>query len=170
MSIKWGIGARIGNADETFGFVTPKLMEAVQQGHRLLKGKWLAYAAPSMLRAGRSADGGLRNHRSGMRMVAGNYIRYVAKNPMRLGKTAYIQTFTIIQPADILPDGRMNMCDSCPDMTVYKGKMYWSCRLEEVKTYGSFVSAVPKAEVEMRRLPNGESVPDRDHDEVLSRA
>jgi hypothetical protein len=144
-SIKWGIGARIGNAEKTFGFATPKFMEAVQQVHRLLKGKWLAYSAPWMLRAGRSAMAASGIIDSGMRSVAGNYMRYVAKNPLRLGKTAYIQTFTIIQPADILPDGRMDMCDSCPDMTVYEGKMYWSCRLEEVKTYGCFVSAVPKA-------------------------
>jgi len=45
---------------------------------------------------------------------------------------------------DMMADGRANMCDGCPDMTVHNGQLYWSCRLEEIKTYGCFVHAVPK--------------------------
>jgi hypothetical protein len=50
----------------------------------------------------------------------------------------------IIQPIDILPDGRANMCDGCPDMTVHDGELRWSCRLEEIKDYGCFLQACPK--------------------------
>jgi hypothetical protein len=60
-----------------------------------------------------------------------------------------LQTFTIIQPVDMMEDGRMNMCDGCPDMTVHDGRLYWSCRLEEIKRYGCFVHAVPRG----RRKP-----------------
>jgi len=38
----------------------------------------------------------------------------------------------------------MSMCDSCPDITVHEGQLYWSCRLEEIKKFGTFVTAVPK--------------------------
>jgi hypothetical protein len=50
----------------------------------------------------------------------------------------------IIQPVDILPDGRMNMCDACPDITVHEGELVWSCRLEERKAYGGFARGVPR--------------------------
>jgi hypothetical protein len=36
------------------------------------------------------------------------------------------------------------MCDGCPDMTVHEGKLVWSCRLEELKTFGTFLQSVPK--------------------------
>jgi hypothetical protein len=52
----------------------------------------------------------------------------------------------IIQPIDVLSDGRQNMCDGCPDMTVFKGKLAWSCRLEECLHFGDFVRTVPKGE------------------------
>jgi hypothetical protein len=55
-----------------------------------------------------------------------------------------MQNFAIIQPVDLLADGRMSMCDGCPDITVHEGKLYWSCRLEEIKKFGTFVTAVPK--------------------------
>ena len=66
------------------------------------------------------------------------------RKPVDAFRKAYVQTLTIIQPVDAMAQGGFNMCDGCPDMTVYKGKMYWSCRLEEVKQYGCFVNAVPK--------------------------
>jgi hypothetical protein len=56
----------------------------------------------------------------------------------------HMQTFTIIQPVDLMADGRANMCDGCPDMTVYNGQLYWSCRLEEIKSHGCFMQAVPR--------------------------
>jgi hypothetical protein len=36
------------------------------------------------------------------------------------------------------------MCDGCPDMTVHEGRLAWSCRLEEPRAFGQFVTAVPK--------------------------
>ena len=78
-----------------------------------------------------------------IRKAAKNFLKYIFKNPLNLFRKSYLQTFTIIQPVDIMKDGSMNMCDSCPDITVHNGELYWSCRLEEVKEYGCFVSAVP---------------------------
>jgi hypothetical protein len=50
----------------------------------------------------------------------------------------------IIQPIDVLDHGEMNMCDSCPDITVYGDELVWSCRLEELMKYGGFAHAVAK--------------------------
>jgi hypothetical protein len=54
----------------------------------------------------------------------------------------------IIQPVDFEADGRQDMCDGCPDMTVHDGKLVWSCRLEEIHKYGAFVDTVAKATAE----------------------
>jgi len=50
----------------------------------------------------------------------------------------------IIQPVDILEDGRQNMCDGCPDITVWEGKLVWSCRMEEQFKYGLNLQTYPK--------------------------
>jgi len=55
----------------------------------------------------------------------------------------HIQSVLVIQPIDLGPDGRDNMCDGCPDMTVHDGKLVWSCRLEEWRQFGQPLRAVP---------------------------
>ena len=65
-------------------------------------------------------------------------------DPSAYLKPIHAQTIVIIQPIDILADGRQNMCDGCPDMTVHNGEIVWSCRLEECLHYGQFVHSVPK--------------------------
>jgi len=45
----------------------------------------------------------------------------------------------IVQAPDILPDGRIDMCDDCPDMCVYEGKLVNSCRLDECRKFGGLL-------------------------------
>ncbi|MBN8620522.1 MAG: hypothetical protein J0L63_16540, partial [Anaerolineae bacterium] len=45
----------------------------------------------------------------------------------------------IIQGPDLLEDGRVDMCESCPDMTVWDGKLVHSCRMDEWRLYGSYI-------------------------------
>ena len=35
-------------------------------------------------------------------------------------------------------------CDGCPDITVYKDELIWSCRMEEQKQYDIWLRTVPK--------------------------
>ena len=76
-----------------------------------------------------------------IRSIAKRYFLALLKSPLSIFDRVYLQAFAIIQPVDILPDGRASMCDGCPDMTVYEGELYWSCRLEEIKEYGCFLQA-----------------------------
>jgi hypothetical protein len=55
-----------------------------------------------------------------------------------------VQSVMIIQPVDVLADGRSSMCDSCPDMTVHDGELVWSCRLEERLQFGQLMRPVPR--------------------------
>jgi hypothetical protein len=79
-----------------------------------------------------------------MRQVAGRYLRSALTNPARLFRKLHYQTVMIIQPVDFLPNGYQNMCDGCPDITVWNGELVWSCRLEELKQFGTWVRTVPR--------------------------
>ena len=65
-------------------------------------------------------------------------------NPLNLFKRLHYQSVMIIQPVDMLEDGRQNMCDGCPDITVWNGKLVWSCRMEEQLNFGHNLKTYPK--------------------------
>jgi hypothetical protein len=96
------------------------------------------------MQAGRSALG-LGLIEPGMRTVARNWAKHIASKPLDALKKLHYQTVLIIQPIDMLEDGRQSMCDGCPDVTAFDGQLVWSCRLEEYKKYGGLVQCVPKS-------------------------
>ncbi|MDZ7266838.1 MAG: hypothetical protein ONB48_06360 [candidate division KSB1 bacterium] len=81
----------------------------------------------------------------GVRSAAGHYLGAVLSNPLRLFKGLHYQSIMIIQPVDFVPTGLQNMCDGCPDMTLWNGELVWSCRMEELKHFGCWVRSVPCA-------------------------
>jgi hypothetical protein len=36
------------------------------------------------------------------------------------------------------------MCESCPDMTVWNGKLVHSCRMDEWRLYGGYIQPQPR--------------------------
>ncbi len=118
-------------------------MELAQTFHHLTTGRYLAYTGPETL-APRQGDAAARHARpapAGSRApLAGGGRR---AGPARLREQLRFQSVMIIQPADIYEDGRQNMCDGCPDMTVWNDRLVWSCRLEEPERFGDFVQMVP---------------------------
>lgn len=144
-SMKWLVGIRIGTNERSYGYVTPKFAEIVQQASYLFRGRWLSYSSVRLLGTGRLSAFLFGLWDKGMRAIAWNMIR----RPSALFRKSYLQSYMIIQPVDFAADGRMNMCDGCPDMTVHEGKLYWSCRLEEIKRYGCFLTAAPKPAVKV---------------------
>jgi hypothetical protein len=142
-SFKWLLTGRLGTKDRIYGYVGPKFMELTQTIHHLRYGRYLAYSRPKALKRGRSCLALAPLDRS-LRRTAGAYLKALALNPLRAFQRLHFQSVMIIQPIDVLPDGRQNMCDGCPDMTVWNGRLEWSCRLEEPMKYGAFVQTVPK--------------------------
>jgi hypothetical protein len=138
--MKWTLATRLANRKKTFGYTSPKFMQLVQVFHHFFFGTWLSYASPSMLRMGKSTLLFLGWFDSALRKALFKFLL----TPTAWFSPVHMQNFAIIQPVDLLPDGRMSMCDSCPDITVHEGQLYWSCRLEEIKKFGTFVTAVPK--------------------------
>lgn len=143
---KWLLASRLANRDQGFGYIGSKSMEAIQTGHHFFKGTWLSYASPQSGRKGRTTMAFFSLFDRKVRSIARRYLTTLLKKPSMLFKPVYMQSFMVIQPIDILPDGRASMCDGCPDMTVHDGQLRWSCRLEEVKEYGCFLQACPKRE------------------------
>ena len=143
-SLKWLLTTRMGMRDRIYGYVGPRFAELVQISHHFLHGRFMAYVPPWVLRCGRTAAASLWPVDRGVRRILGRYLLRALTRPWLLLRRLHIQSVMIIQPADVLPDGRMDMCDACPDMTVHEGELVWSCRLEERMKYGAFARAVPK--------------------------
>lgn len=138
-AFKWLVGVRFGNAKKMFGCMDPKLMELAQTAHHAAYKTYLAYTGPGLMRrAGLLLPVGLFN--KSVARVAGSYLADTANwgEPLRL------QAIMIIQPCDIQPDGRQSMCDGCPDIIAYKGRLVWSCRVDELEEFGDFVSFGPR--------------------------
>ena len=141
-SFKWLLTGRIGSKGKIYGYVGPKFMETIQTMHHLMKGRYLAYSSPGMTSLGRSMMS-LSAIDRGMRKTTARYLSSVLANPVHLFKGVHYQSIMIIQPVDFLDNGLQNMCDGCPDMTVYNGELVWSCRMEELKKFGCWVRSVP---------------------------
>ncbi len=138
-SFKWLLHGRLGTKKKIYGYMGNKAIEIVQVFHHLLFNKYLAYASPKMTRKGKSMMPlGIFDKK--IRKVFINFF----KNPLNIFRRLYYQSIMIIQPVDFLEDGRQNMCDGCPDITVWNGKLVWSCRMEEQLKYGHNVRTYPK--------------------------
>ncbi|MEJ2164636.1 MAG: radical SAM protein [Desulfobacterales bacterium] len=142
-SFKWLLANRIVFNGKTMGYVSPRFMELVQTFDHMFTGTYLAYADPKSVSRGKMAALFFGLVDKQMRKIFFNILKASLINPLKFFDPAHIQSFMIIQPVNFEPDGRQDMCDSCPDITVHDGKLMWSCRLEEVKNFGAFVQSVP---------------------------
>jgi hypothetical protein len=152
---KWLLTERIGTKNKIYGYVGGKFLELMMSTYHFAKDKYLSYASPQTLKAGRSATFLLWPFDKKLRRITGRYLIDLLKNPFRLFKPLYMQSIMFIQPVDFMQDGRQSMCDGCPDITVHEDKLVWSCRLEELKNYGRFLTTVPRKEKE---IPSTKSV------------
>jgi len=82
----------------------------------------------------------------GVRKAARAYAADALRLAPRVPPRVHFQSIVVIQPIDMKPDGEMNMCDGCPDMTVKDGQLVWSCRLDERNEHGCFLTAAPRVE------------------------
>lgn len=149
-SFKWLLTGRIGSKEKVFGYVGPKFMELAQTSHHFRHGTYPAYGAPRYLKRGRAMML-LSPLDRGVAGCAGQWLRTLLTRPRAALGRAHFQSIMMIQPVDVLPDGRQDMCDSCPDQTVWHDRLVWSCRLEEPMQYGDFLRT-------RRRTSPGEEV------------
>ncbi len=138
-SFKWLLTGRMGRKNKTYGYMGKKGIEIIQTFNHLLYNKYLAYAKPKDTAKGRSMLL-LSPFDKGLRKTMFNYL----KNPLNIFRKLHYQSIMVIQPVDFLQDGRQNMCDGCPDITVWNGQLVWSCRMEEQLNFGHNLKSYPK--------------------------
>lgn len=143
-SFKWLMTLVLNDGEEIIGSVGPRFVELAQVGNHLLRGRYLGYTGPGtmagtklMLPLGAAVD-------PGMRAAGKRWLARALRDPRRLARPVYMQSIMIIQPVDLLEDGRASMCDGCPDITVHEGELVWSCRLDERMRYGDWIRLVPR--------------------------
>lgn len=146
----WVSAVQVGSREKMYGSLGKKMMELVQDGHHFWNGTYLIYQKSNKLTK-LAFLGGLVDQ--GMRQVHGRYWRHILRNPLMAFRGIYWQSIGIVQGPDMLPDGRMDMCESCPDMTVWDGKLVHSCRMDEWRLYGGYVDAYPNPEFAHQAKP-----------------
>ncbi|MCU0372057.1 MAG: radical SAM protein [Ignavibacteria bacterium] len=151
-SYKWLLTERMGTKDRIFTYLDSKFMELIMAGYHYLYGTYLSYGSANSVNKGRTTMALLWPLNKSVRKAFGRYLGYVLRNPLRIFKKVYMQSVMVIQPVDVMADGEQNMCDGCPDITVWKDpngidQLVWSCRLEEPMKYGRFLRTVPKEEM-----------------------
>jgi MoaA/NifB/PqqE/SkfB family radical SAM enzyme len=142
-SIKWLAGAMIGTRRTVFGSIGKRTMEVAQAGHHWFTGKYLAYLSESTI--GRKIFLTSFFDKT-VRAAHKRYWSDLLRHPQHVFEPVYVQSIGVIQAPDIMPDGTADMCDSCPDMTYWNGELINSCRMDEYRLFGGFVTVVNHAE------------------------
>jgi MoaA/NifB/PqqE/SkfB family radical SAM enzyme len=136
-SFKWLIGSIILNSRlKMFGTYGKKTMEIFQVVYHLVNGAYGLHL--------KKRNFGKKIFIMGLfdkvvRKTFKEFLKYVILNPIRLFYPVHILNIGIVQAPDILPDGTCDLCESCPDMCVYDGKLVNSCRLDEYMEYGALM-------------------------------
>jgi uncharacterized Fe-S cluster-containing radical SAM superfamily protein len=138
-SMKWLLTLKVGDKNRTLGYLGPKFAELVQSIHHLIWGTYLAYTRPWLTNTAQALFP-LALFSKSIRKIFWKWLL----NPSKWTDCLHIQSIMIIQPCDLFEDGRQNMCDGCPDAILHKGRMVWSCRVDELEKYGTFISCTPR--------------------------
>ncbi|MGD2144698.1 MAG: radical SAM protein [Anaerolineae bacterium] len=160
-SFKWLDGAVIGSKHGWYGSVGKETMELAQAGHHLIRGTYLAYLTKMRISPLIFL---MSPWDRTVRKAARNWLRDLLRHPGRLFDGIRVQTIGIIQAPDLQPGGRADMCDSCPDMTIWDGKLINSCRMDEYRMFGDLLSVAKKSEEqavpeEVRQVETAEPEP-----------
>jgi hypothetical protein len=143
-SFKWLLAVQVGLSGGTMlGSLGPRMIEAYEVAHHWFRGKYVAHRTGhrvgSKLFLARAFDPMVRK-------LTHVYRREVIRQPRLLFSKVCTQALGIIQAPDLLPDGRTDMCDACPDMCVHEGTLVHSCRWDEWRLYGGYLR--PQLETE----------------------
>lgn len=138
-STKWLLAIRVGGNGHTLGYLDNKFAEFIQVFHHLFFRTYLAYLSPMHTRHFQVFFP-LFPFNKGIRKILWKWVR----TPSRWLRPLRMQAIMVIQPIDVLDDGRQNMCDGCPDIIPYGERLVWSCRVDELEKLGGFLGCVPK--------------------------
>ena len=132
-SFKWLLGNIILNTKgKVFGSYGKRSMEVMQTGYHLLYG---SYIISSKRRLGKAIFL-LSLVDKTIRKAFYRWLKYVLVFPVRFFYRVTVLNLGVVQAPDMLPDGSCDMCEGCPDLCVFEGRLINSCRLDECLEYG----------------------------------
>lgn len=137
---KFLIIVNVASSRKHFGVLGRKTMELSQSFYHFMNGKYFSF---------------LKNPNPGkilflaslfdkeVRKIFGKYLKYSIKNPIRLFDRVYMQTIHLQQPSEII-NGKIDLCDDCGNLMVYKGQLVKACRLDEYRMFGGPMEMIKK--------------------------
>ncbi|MCG8311154.1 MAG: radical SAM protein [Cytophagales bacterium] len=147
-SFKWLWGSLFVNTKgKTFGALGRKTLELAQAVYHFTHGTYLVYP----------------NKRIGktvflmsifdplVRKAFWKFIKYCLINPLRFFYPMKSLGIGMVQAPDLLENGKIDMCDDCPDMCVFEGKLVNSCRLDECRIFGDLLTIQVEDEIAKKK-------------------
>ena len=152
-SFKWLWGSLFVNTKgKTFGALGRKTLELAQTVYHFTHGTYLVYPKK---RVGKIVFL-MSLFDPIVRKAFWKFLKYCIVNPIRFFYPMKSLGIGMVQAPDLLEDGRIDMCDDCPDMCVFEGKLVNSCRLDECRIYGDLL----QIQVEENALSKKKPVPE----------
>jgi hypothetical protein len=136
-SYKWTGGVLIGAGGRIFGSLGPKSMELIQSMHHFFSKSYMVYSKGKYFGRKMFLLGLFDKH---VRKAYWQYFKYCLL-PWRFFQRIRMLSIGTVQAPDLYPDGRADMCDACPDITYWEGKLVHSCRLDEWRLFGGYLQA-----------------------------
>ena len=136
-SFKWLWGSLFVNTKgKTFGALGRKTLELAQNVYHFTHGTYLVYPKK---RIGKivfimSLVDPI------VRKALWKFLKYCIVNPLRFFYPMKSLGIGMVQAPDFMADGKIDMCDDCPDMCVFEGKLVNSCRLDEYRIFGDLLT------------------------------
>jgi len=136
-SFKWLWGSLLINSKgKTFGALGAKTLELAQAVYHFTNGHYLVYPKK---RVGKIVFL-MSVFDPTVRKAFWKFLKYCLANPFRFFYPMKSLGIGMVQAPDVLEDGRIDMCDDCPDMCVFEGKLVNSCRLDECRIFGDLLT------------------------------
>ncbi len=164
---KWFFGNILGTEKQIFGNLGPRSMEILQNGYHFIKDRFLSFLKPGFYGRGKLLFVfGLVDKE--LRKAFGKFFNAAMKNPLNIFRKVSIQSLLILQPQDVLPSGKQDLCDGCPNKTYHNGHLVPMCRKEEYIRFGDMVTLKKRSQVDQASVEkNLTEVPDLQIEESI---
>ena len=149
-SFKWLWGSLFVNTKgKTFGALGRKTLELAQTVYHFTHGTYLVYPKK---RIGKTVFL-MSMFDPIVRKALWKFLKYCIVNPIRFFYPMKSLGIGMVQAPDLMEDGKIDMCDDCPDMCVFEGKLVNSCRLDECRIYGDLLQIQVEDHVLSKKKP-----------------
>jgi hypothetical protein len=133
---KFLVTVQVGGKGGVYGYMGAKTLELTQIFYHLFTGRYFDFLRSP--KAGKKLFF-LAPVDKQVRKTLGNFLRQSLKSPRKFFQGLYAQSISLQQPNEII-EGEVNLCDGCMNMMPYQGRMVHSCRLDEHRMFGAYVT------------------------------